>query len=111
MEMAGYDPTAVGQRIQKQRKALGLTQQSVYERLDTSQNHYSRIENGHIGMSFDLLLSLCEVLDLSADYILTGKAENSSCPDFVAKFQTLSPKQQEFIMKQMDALKEMEPDK
>lgn len=37
---------------------LRLTQQYMCDKLDITQNHYSRIENGHVGMSFNILLQL-----------------------------------------------------
>lgn len=96
----------VGNRIKTQRRYLGYTQQKVYDELDISQNHYSRIENGHIGMSFDILIKLSEILGLSIDYILTGRLNNQSCPDFVAKYKSLSEKQKRYIISQIDLLKQ-----
>lgn len=106
--MSKYDMTESGARIKRQRRALGYTQQYVYEKLDISQNHYSRIENGHIGMSFDILVQLAELLQISTDYILTGDASGSSCPDFVTNYMKLTDKQRQFIDMQMKALYDME---
>ena len=95
--MAKVDLAAIGQRIQNQRLALGFTQQFVYEQLDISQNHYSRIENGRAGMSFDILLRLSEILEVSTDYILTGKIETSDRLELIETYKQLTPKQRHYI--------------
>lgn len=95
--MAKVDLVAIGERIQKQRLALGFTQQYIYEKLDISQNHYSRIENGHVGMSFEILLQLCEILQVSTDYILTGKLDTSDKSAFLDKYNKLTNRQKQYI--------------
>lgn len=102
--MTQLDLTAIGLRIKMQRKALGLTQQEIYEKIDVSQNHYSRIENGHVGMSFEILLQLSEILKISTDYILTGNVNPEHMPDFVEKYNLLSEKQKQYINAQIDSL-------
>ncbi len=102
--MVQLDLAAIGARIKKQRKALGYTQQYVYEKLDISQNHYSRIENGHTGMSVEILLQICSILRITANYILTGDVINNMHPDFAVKFNNLTHKQREYIKEQIDDL-------
>lgn len=67
--MKDVDLNAIGYRIQQQRNNLGLTQQYMCDKLDITQNHYSRIENGHVGMSFNILLQLSQILKISTDYM------------------------------------------
>lgn len=95
--MAKVDLVAIGKRIQNQRLTLGFTQQFIYEKLDISQNHYSRIENGHVGMSFEILLQLCEILQVSTDYILTGKLDTSDKSAFLDKYNKLTNRQKQYI--------------
>lgn len=95
--MIKVDLLAIGQRIQNQRLALGYTQQYVYEKLDISQNHYSRIENGHVGMSFEILLQLSEILELSTDYILIGNPAPTDNIKLLNNYKLLTPKQQKYI--------------
>ena len=63
----------VGERISVQRNKLGLKQQDIYDKMSISQNHYSRVENGHVGISVEKLIQLSDILNISIDYILTGK--------------------------------------
>lgn len=95
--MAKVDLTAIGERIQNQRLALGYTQQFIYEKLDISQNHYSRIENGRTGMSFEILLQLSELLNISTDYILTGRPDSSDKIAFLDNYNQLTSKQRNYI--------------
>lgn len=95
--MARVDLFAIGERIRNQRVALGYTQQYVYEKLDVSHNHYSRIENGHVGMSFEILLQLCEILKVSTDYILIGKLDTSDKSAFLDRYNKLSNRQKQYI--------------
>lgn len=104
--MAKVDLVAIGERIQNQRLALGYTQQYVYEKLDISQNHYSRIENGHVGMSFEILLQISELLKLSTDYILTGKADSNDNCNFINDYNKLNVKQRLYIEKHIKLFSE-----
>ncbi|MDE5576455.1 MAG: helix-turn-helix domain-containing protein, partial [Oscillospiraceae bacterium] len=65
----GFDRLKIGERISRQRIKLGLTQQDVYDKLDFSQNHYSRIENGRDGISVEKLIQLSDILKLSQIHI------------------------------------------
>lgn len=100
--MVKIDLIAIGERIRKQRIALGYTQQYVYERLDVSHNHYSRIENGHVGMSFETLLQLCEILEVSTDYILKGTISSSDKNSFITQYNRLSNKQKEYVLEHIN---------
>lgn len=95
--MIQVDLIAIGQRIQNQRLALGYTQQFVCEKLDISQNHYSRIENGHVGMSFEILLQLSEILELSTDYILIGTPAPTDNIELLNNYRLLNSKQRKYI--------------
>lgn len=100
-----FDRRKIGERISDQRRKLGLTQQNIYDKLDISQNHYSRIENGHVGISIDKLIQLSDILNISIDYILTGKTQGNKKSDFEKKYNELSDKQKQFINQQIDSLK------
>lgn len=95
--MVSIDLIAIGERIRNRRVELGYTQQYVYEKLDVSHNHYSRIENGHVGMSFETLLQLGEILDLTADYILTGRICKEDSCSFITAYNKLSEKEKKYI--------------
>ena len=47
------------------RKRKRLTQLQLAEYIDISRSHISAIELGNIGVSFDVLFKMCDVLDIT----------------------------------------------
>lgn len=62
----------MGQRIMVRRKALHLTQEEMAERLGVSTQMISNLELGKKAIRPENLARVCEVLQVSADFILTG---------------------------------------
>ena len=52
-------------------------------------------------MSFDILLLLSEILDVSTDYILTGKIGAEDNIEFLEQYKQLSCKQRQYINEHM----------
>ena len=98
----------VGTRISSQRNKLGLKQQDICDKMSISQNHYSRIENGHAGISVEKLIQLSDILNISIDYILTGKIPRCNKTDFEEKYSKLTHKQKKYIDQQIDCLKKLD---
>lgn len=48
------------------RKRKRLTQMQLAELVDIDRSHISAIELGNVGVSFDVICKLCEVLDITA---------------------------------------------
>ncbi len=46
------------------RKRKRLTQLQLAEKIDVDRSHISAIELGNVGVSFDVIFKLCEVLDI-----------------------------------------------
>ncbi len=46
------------------RKRKRLTQLQLAEQIDVDRSHISAIELGNVGVSFDVIFKLCEVLDV-----------------------------------------------
>lgn len=53
----------VGENLKYERKLKGLTQKQVAEQLNMTQQQYSRFENGVFELNYDLIVSLCKMLD------------------------------------------------
>ena len=60
----------IGKRLKESRKAAGYTQKQVAEKLNTVQPVYARYESGTVELDYAKLIFLCELFDVSADYIL-----------------------------------------
>jgi len=54
----------LGIKISHYRKQRDLTQQEVANKLDIDPSSISRIENGNIGMSIDMLIAIAEAIDV-----------------------------------------------
>ncbi|MBP3489783.1 MAG: helix-turn-helix transcriptional regulator [Roseburia sp.] len=87
----------IGKRIRQRRKELGISQQEACRKLNISQNHYSRIENGYAGMSLELLLEISSYLNLTTDYVLTGNYPTQTGPAAMENFNRLPLLEQKYI--------------
>ena len=60
-------------RIRKAREDMGYTGKRFAEKLDVSVSYLAELEWGRTGTSVKMLINICEVLGLSADYVLFGE--------------------------------------
>lgn len=72
------DYKEIGRRIAKRRKELGLKQYEVCEMIDVNYKYISNLETGRSAPSLELIMSLCEALQTTPDYFLTGTEKNRS---------------------------------
>lgn len=79
--MKDYDKHAIGKRIRALREAKRWTRSYFAEKLDVSDRYCSSIELGQKGMSLETLMRAASVLNVSIDYILTGKDIQFAHPD------------------------------
>ena len=74
----------MGQRIMVRRKALRMTQEEMADKLGVSAQMISNLELGKKAIRPENLAKVCEVLGLSADFVLTG-ANTKTAVDVVAE--------------------------
>lgn len=60
-------------RIRAARERLGYTREQFAEKLDVSVSYLAELERGRTGISVKMLIKVCDVLGLSADYVLFGE--------------------------------------
>ena len=51
---------------------MGYTREKFAEKLDVSVSYLAELERGRTGISVKMLVKVCNVLGLSADYVLFG---------------------------------------
>ncbi len=68
----------IGERLLKYRRANGLSQEEVAERLDVTRQTISKWETDQSTPDLDKLVPLCELFKITADELLTGKT-NETC--------------------------------
>ena len=64
----------LGNKLKELRKGEHLTQQQVADYLNVAQPIYQRFEKGVYECSYEQLVMLCDLFDVSADYLL-GRSE------------------------------------
>mgnify|MGYP000760182512 FL=1 len=64
------DYIQLGHRIQEVRNHQNFTQQQMAKELHFSQQHIGNVERGNAHPSVDLLVEICNILDVSVDYLL-----------------------------------------
>lgn len=60
-------------RIRKAREDAGYTRETFAELLDVSVSYMAEVERGRTGISVKMLIKICKMLGLSADYVLFGE--------------------------------------
>ena len=65
----------LSQKIKSLRKQARLTQQELAEQLHIHVTHLSKIENGHVVPSIDIVKKLAQVFQVSADYLIDEQAD------------------------------------
>ena len=64
-------------RIRKARESMGYTRERFAEKLDVSVSYLAELERGRTGISVKMLIRVCNILGLSADYVLFGTERNA----------------------------------
>lgn len=84
---------AIGSRIKLARENMGWTQEELAERIDLSTQFISTIERGVAGASLGTVISLCEVLNVSSEWLLCGKQAVPDSEKIATKISSLSSAQ------------------
>ena len=64
---------AIGCRIQFSREQAGMTQEQLAEKINRSTQFVSTIERGIAGASLETIVSLCDALCVSSEWLLRGQ--------------------------------------
>ena len=63
----------IGQKIRKFRKAQGLSQESLAEKVGISVTHMSHIETGNTKLSLPVFIDIASALDVQTDDLLNDR--------------------------------------
>lgn len=94
---------AMGERISKRRKQLKITQEQLAAEMDVSTQMISYAEQGRKAIRPENLIKLCSVLDVSADYILTGQAGDRELDAITEKLRLLSGEELSLVESILDS--------
>ena len=93
---------AMGQRIMVRRKALRMTQEELAEKLGVSTQMISNLELGKKAIRPENLAKVCEVLELSADFVLTGNNTKTAVDVVAEKLVQLTAEELQMVSDMID---------
>ena len=67
----------IGQKIRKIRRARGLSQETLAEKIGISTTHMSHIETGNTKLSLQVFVDIAEALEVRTDDLLYDESTNS----------------------------------
>lgn len=94
------DYTVIGSRIREARLAKNMTQEDLADKIDISVAFLSRVERGNSHINLKRLNQVCNLLDVSEGYLLTGAASDSETyldKEFTELLKSVSPEKQKLI--------------
>ncbi|MCM1234284.1 MAG: helix-turn-helix domain-containing protein [Ruminococcus flavefaciens] len=100
--MKELDFSTIGSRLRETRTSKGLTQEYLADYADVNVSHISNIENNRVKISLTLLVSLCNALDTTVDYILASEyiqPESSIEKELALAVHDLPYEKQETLLK------------
>ncbi|MGM9552960.1 MAG: helix-turn-helix domain-containing protein [Faecousia sp.] len=77
------DYARLGRRIANRRKEKGQRQNALAQKIGISNNHLSSIECGKERPSLEVLISICNALEVTPDYLLMGNMHSSHVPQSI----------------------------
>lgn len=87
----------IGKRIQNRRKQQGYTQEQLADLMNVSIQMISNLERGIKAIRIDNLINLSAILDISTDYILTGKETADDIGVLTSRISQLPDKDRKMI--------------
>jgi len=93
---------AMGQRIMVRRKALRMTQEELSEKIGVSTQMISNLELGKKAIRPENLAKVCEVLEISASFILTGNNTKTEVDTVAEKLLSLSASELQMVNDMID---------
>ena len=92
----------MGQRIMVRRKSLRMTQEELAEKLGVSTQMISNLELGKKAIRPENLAKVCSVLELSADFILTGTNTKTAVDAVAEKLIQLTAEELQMVNDMID---------
>ena len=92
----------MGQRIMVRRKSLRMTQEELAEKLGVSTQMISNLELGKKAIRPENLARVCDVLGLSADFVLTGTNTKTAVDAVAEKLIQLTAEELQMVSDMID---------
>lgn len=102
-----YDREAVGERLKKRRKQMGLSRREISDKIGIVEKYYADIERGTCGMSVETMMALAKFYHLSLDEFIYGDEayqSESEQETLLQKLENLSAKEQKYCAEMLSLL-------
>lgn len=99
----------IGERIKRARKARGMTQEMLAEKINVSIGYISQVERGITKISLDLLGAIASALECDVAYLVSESAVNSSEymeSELISEIRRLDSKKRKFILDMIRSMNE-----
>lgn len=93
-----FDLKSMGKRIQSRRRQLEYTQEQLAELMNVSIQMVSNLERGNKAIRIENLINLSRILNVSVDYLLTGKQNLDDANELSRQIAQLSERDKRMIM-------------
>lgn len=105
---------AMNQRLKEVRQALNMSQAKFAKALSMSNGYVAQVELGNTRVNDRIIKLMHFVLNVNEEWLRTGKGEmfeekpNTTLALAVSSFKDLKPIYQEYVLKQIDQLLEIQ---
>ena len=79
------DYTKIGQQIRRNRKARGLSQEELAEKINISTTHMSHIETGNTKLSLPVFVEIAAALKVRTDDLLSDREITGTAMEEIAE--------------------------
>ena len=101
------DFSSIGKNIRKYRKQRGLALEALAEKVGLSTNYVGALERGEKALALKTLISIVDVLDITADMVLCDVIKNGykvKSSILTDKLASLSPAEREKFLQMIDIM-------
>ena len=92
-----YNKEYIGERIQRKRNSLNITQEQLAEMINTSKKTISNVERGENPPSVEFIVNICNVLGEDPNYYILGEIPKDDIETYNNTLLKLSPQERKFI--------------
>ena len=103
------DYRSIGGRIKQRRRAAGMPQEQVAERLFVTVGYVSQLERGISKTNLDMLSKICTILDCDMAYLVTGASmgrQDYLAMELANKYARLDQKHRRMLLDIIDVILE-----
>jgi transcriptional regulator with XRE-family HTH domain len=96
-----YECERAGKTIRKVRISKGFSQMRLSELCGISESHIKKIESGKAHASLDVLVRICNTLEIPFEYLFTNLAENPMLTSSQTEFLNGLKDNQQIVLLEM----------